>query len=120
MSGPTVLVVEDEILIRLDIVDALCHAGFQVIEAGCVAEAVAILETVPAIGAVFTDVDMPGKEDGLDLAHKVHTQWSPVAILVTSGHRRVQAGDLPGEGQFLPKPYLPAQVIANLNQMLCP
>ena len=118
MSGETVLVVEDEILIRFDIVDALSEAGFTVLEAGNVAEAVALLGAYPDIRAVFTDVDMPGNEDGLDLAQKVHKQWPPMAVLVTSGHRRVTQTDLPNDGRFLPKPYRPSQVIANLNEMV--
>jgi DNA-binding response OmpR family regulator len=81
MSGKTVLVVEDEILIRFDIVDALSEAGFTVLEAGNVAEAVA-LGAYPDIRAVFTDVDMPGNEDGLDLAQRVHADFPPVAVLV--------------------------------------
>jgi DNA-binding NtrC family response regulator len=118
MCGQTVLVVEDEILIRFDIVDALSEAGFTVLEAGNVAEAVAMLGAFPDITAVFTDVDMPGKEDGLDLAQKVHAEWPPIAILVTSGHRRVTEADLPQDGRFLPKPYMSSQVIANLNEMV--
>ena len=118
MSGETVLVVEDEILIRFDIVDALTDAGFIVLEAGNVAEAVAILGATPDIRAVFTDVDMPGAENGLDLAQKVHASRPPVAVLVTSGHRRVTEADLPEDGRFLPKPYRPSQVIANLNEMV--
>jgi CheY-like chemotaxis protein len=72
-SGDTVLVVEDDALIRWNIVDALEDAGFDVLEASNVVEAVAILGAVPDIRAVFTDVDMPSPKDGLDLAHVVST-----------------------------------------------
>lgn len=118
MNGETVLVVEDDFIIRLDIVDALMDAGFNVIEAGDVLEAVRILGVTPGISAVFTDVDMPGSEDGLDLARHVRAGWPPVAILVTSGDRRVSQSDLPTDGRFLTKPYRSAEVLANLTEMI--
>lgn len=67
-----------------------------------------ILGLFPEIRAVFTEVDMPGVEDGLDLPRKVHAGWPPIAVLVTSGHRRVTKADLPENGRFLPKPYRPS------------
>lgn len=117
-SGDTVLVVEDEAIIRWNIVDALEDAGFKVLEAENVIEAVAILGAVPDIKAVFTDVDMPGPQDGLDLARTVSTRRPGVKILVASGRHRPANSDLPEQSRFFPKPYNCATVIANLTEML--
>ncbi|WFR94111.1 response regulator [Rhizobium tumorigenes] len=114
----TVLVVEDEALIRLDIACALEDAGFEVLEAANVAKAVAVLTAHPEICAVFTDVDMPGSMDGLKLAAVVSMQWPNTKIIVTSGRRNVQPSDLPAASRFVGKPYHPATIINNLSQML--
>lgn len=114
----TVLVVEDETLIRLDIVFALEEAGFAVLEAGDVAEAVTVLGRHPEIRAVFTDVDMPGAMDGLRLAAVVYAEWPQTKIIITSGHRNVTPADIPAASRFFSKPYNPSTIIANLSEML--
>ncbi|MBL8657091.1 MAG: response regulator [Altererythrobacter sp.] len=67
----TVLVVEDELLIRMDVVDQLQTEGFQTLEAGTVQEALHEMEGDSQIDIVFTDVDMPGNVNGIILAHEV-------------------------------------------------
>jgi CheY-like chemotaxis protein len=101
----TVLVVEDEFLIRVDIADRLREAGFLVLEAGSADAAIRILETRSDIHLVFTDVDMPGSMDGLRLAAHVRDRWPPIKLIVTSGHVALKEGELPTGGRFLPKPY---------------
>jgi CheY-like chemotaxis protein len=114
----TVLVVEDEALIRLDIVYALEDAGFVVLEAVNVAEAVAVLTDHREIRAVFTDVDMPGSMDGLKLAAVVYAEWPQTKIIVTSGHRNVTPSDIPATSRFVSKPYDPSAIIESLSEML--
>ena len=114
----TVLVVEDEALIRLDIADALEDAGFNVLEAANVDEAVTVLADHPEIRAVFTDIDMPGSMDGLRLAAVVCARWPRTKIIVTSGRPNVTPADLPVASRFVSKPYNPATVVRNLSQML--
>jgi len=114
----TVLVVEDEALIRLDIADALEDAGFNVLEAADVGEAVTVLAAHPEIRAVFTDIDMPGSMDGLRLAAVVCARWPRTKIIVTSGRPNVTPADLPVASRFVSKPYNPATVVRNLSQML--
>jgi DNA-binding NtrC family response regulator len=120
MTGyrPTVLVVEDEALIRLDIVLVLEEAGFDVLEAENVADAVAVLSEHPEIRAVFTDVDMPGAMDGLKLAAVVYAQSPQTKIIITSGHRNVKPSDIPAASRFVSKPYNPAIIAENLAEML--
>jgi CheY-like chemotaxis protein len=62
-----VLIVEDELLIRLDAVDMIEAAGFDVVQAGNADEAITILEARSDIQLVFTDIQMPGSMDGLKL-----------------------------------------------------
>ena len=64
---PVVLIVEDELLLRMDAVDMVGAAGFEVIEAGTADEAIKILEARPDISVVFTDIQIPGSMDGLKL-----------------------------------------------------
>ena len=99
-----VLVVEDEFLIRLDVVDRLEASGHTLFEAADAAEAILILQDTP-IDLVFTDVDMPGQVNGIDLATRVDRDWPDVAIIVTSGKGGVASGDLPHGSRFYPKPY---------------
>src|ERR1700693_1465513 len=112
-----VLVVEDEFLIRVNAAEMIEEAGFEVVEASNADEAVAILEARLDIAVVFTDIQMPGTMDGLELARAVRDRWPPIHIVATSGLVDVREGDLPNGGLFLPKPYSPAQIISTLREL---
>lgn len=114
----TIIVVEDEPLVMIDIVDQLKLAGYRVVEAFNADEAIAILEADPDIRLLFTDVDMPGSMNGLKLAAAVRDRWPPVRIIVTSGHRTVEALDMPQESLFFGKPYRPSDVIVSVQRLL--
>jgi CheY-like chemotaxis protein len=113
----TVLVVEDEPLIRMDIVDQLQDLGFEVLEATNATEAVTML-TAESIQVMFTDVDMPGGMDGLMLAAAVRDRWPPIKIIVTSGHRKVAISDLPAGSRFIDKPYRGEAVASAVLEMM--
>lgn len=112
-----VLVVEDETFIRMDVVELLRAAGFDMLEAGNADEAIQVLERHPDIRLMFTDIDMPGSMNGLKLAGAVRNRWPPVRIIATSGHFKMQAGDLPADARFFPKPYQPAQIIRAVREL---
>jgi two-component system, response regulator PdtaR len=114
----TVLVVEDEALVRMGIVDELEDAGFEVLEAANATEAIEQLAANVRISLIFTDVDMPGDMDGLKLAAAVRDRWPPIKIIVTSGHRVVDARALPTDARFLPKPYNPDHVVRSIREMV--
>ena len=114
---PVVLIVEDEFLLRIDAVDIVAAAGFEVLEAGNADEAIDILEAHPDITVVFTDIQMPGSMDGLKLAQAIRGRWPPIKIIATSGHPDVGELDLPEGGRFLPKPYSPLQVTGVLREL---
>ena len=99
-------------------IDSLEDAGFEVVDAGSADEALAILERSPAVRLVFTDIDMPGSMNGLELAELVHRRWPNVKLLVTSGHRMLSDWQIPDHGHFLPKPYSNGTVIKEISQML--
>jgi CheY-like chemotaxis protein len=103
MQSPIrVLVVEDEAFIRMDAVDMLCSAGFDVVEAANAAEAIKVLELHSDIQLVFTDIDMPGAMNGLELAAAVRDRWPPVKIIATSGHFNQRKWRMPFASSFLP------------------
>ncbi|WP_244504922.1 response regulator [Pelagibacterium luteolum] len=105
---PLVLVVEDEPLVRMDITLALVDAGFSVIEVPDADEALELLESRNSIRLVFTDVELPGTLNGLDLAHTIKARWPQIAVLVTSGRVTVEDEDA---DLFIPKPYDTSMVI---------
>lgn len=113
MSVAIVLVVEDEALIRLDAVQMIEDAGYEVVEAANADAAIRILEARQDITIVFTDVNMPGSMDGLKLVRAIRDRWPPVHLIVTSGKEIVRPSDLPHGGRFIPKPYT-ARMVANV------
>ena len=113
---PSILIVEDEPLVRLCAVDTVAAAGFDVIEAASADEAIRILESRSDIGVVFTDIQMPGSMDGLKLAHAVRNRWPPIKVIVTSGRELVTEYDLPEGGRFFAKPYDPTEICRALRE----
>ena len=105
LPKPSILIVEDEWLIREVIKKVAEAAGFEVLEAGDADEAIPILEKHRDVQILFTDIDMPGSMNGLRLAQVVRDRWPPVALIVTSGKQQPAAHELPEGGLFLAKPY---------------
>jgi len=116
-SQPAVLVVEDDFLLRESAAYVLESEGFETLQASDATQALRLLEERSDIGALFTDVHMPGPIDGLELASLVRRRWPAVGIAVTSGRLRPEARELPGP--FLPKPY-PPKVLVRLLKALIP
>ena len=113
----TVLVVEDEPLIRMDLVDRLQGNGCQTLEAGSALEAITILHQRTDVTVVFTDVQLPGTMDGIQLAKYVRERWPPTMIVVSSG-KVVPAPDALAEGiPFLTKPYDDATLLSVMDDV---
>lgn len=108
----TILVVEDETLIRLIAADALEESGFKVLEACNAAEALTLLDEHGEVAVLFTDINMPGEMDGLALARHVARERPEIKVIITSGKQWLDSSSLPDEGMFLPKPYRPSQLTA--------
>jgi two-component system, response regulator PdtaR len=101
----TVLVVEDEPLIRIAAVDLVEDLGFGTVEAASADEAIAVLEQRTDIGVVFTDIHMAGSMDGLELAAYVRNRWPPINFIVVSGEQRPTSSQMPVGAYFFAKPY---------------
>ena len=97
------LVVEDDGLIRMDLVFMLEDMGYSVIEAANADQALAVLEARP-VGAILTDIDMPGSMDGLSLARLAAERWPETAIVIISGRYSPPQERLPDSARFLTKP----------------
>lgn len=114
----TVLVVDDEVLLRLYARDVLEQAGFQVREASDGKEALEVLSAHGDIDVVMTDVRMPGPVDGLALAHAMRRDHPTIRSLVVSGHAMAvdtRDGDV---DRFLPKPYHDEALVAAVKSLL--
>ena len=111
------LVVEDEVLVRMMAVQVAEKAGFEALSARNADEAIGILESRSDVRLLFTDIKMPGPMDGLKLAHVVRRRWPPVELLVTSAFGDIKAEDLPERGRFLAKPYDLAALSEAFQQM---
>lgn len=119
MTAPfTILVVEDEPMIRWDVAEHLEDEGYTVLQAGDADEALALMEKRQDVRLIFTDVDMPGSMDGLKLAQAVRDRWPPIRIVVTSGKRMVEITDLPDGSVFFAKPYNHTAVAASMQELL--
>lgn len=117
-NQPAVLVVEDEPLIRLNAVDVVEGLGVPALEAGSADEAIQVLEDHPQVKVLFTDIDMPGRMDGLQLASDVNQRRPDIGIVVTSGKHVIDEATLPDSGSFLPKPYRPEQLMKLVAEKL--
>jgi CheY-like chemotaxis protein len=116
---PTVLIVEDEPLVRILTADALSEAGFDVLEAWNADEALALLDARAGdVQVLCTDVQMPGSMDGLALAETVHRNWPHILLLLASGHSRPGPDGPPGRWRVLPKPYATAALVRHVNELL--
>jgi two-component system, response regulator PdtaR len=117
-STPVVLIVEDDLLLRMLAVEVVEEAGFIALEAADADEAVALLESRLDISVLFTYVNMPGSMDGLKLAHAVRDRWPPIKILLVSGHVRLQPSELPSNSCFVGKPYRAAAMVEQLRSIV--
>jgi two-component sensor histidine kinase len=115
---PTVLVVEDEMLLRMRAVDIVEDAGFTPLEAVNADDALALLESRSDIELLFTDIQMPGTMNGLKLAHAVHERWPSIKIILLSGQVAPDEEDRPANSRFFKKPVEVREMIAELQGMI--
>ena len=111
-----ILLVEDDVLIRAAAAQYLRGAGFEVLEAVSVEQALEVLRATP-IQVVFTDVKLPGPQDGLDLTRIVQSDFPKSKVLLTSGV--VKADEVTLEGiTLMRKPYFLFEVERHLRTLL--
>ncbi len=112
----TILLVEDEALIRTVVAEGFRDEGFTVIEAADAAEALAVLAAGLQVDVLFTDVRMPGTMDGLTLARVVSRTRPDIGIIVTSGHFVERPSEVPEP--ILPKPYMIPEAVRRVHRVL--
>jgi CheY-like chemotaxis protein len=116
----TVLVVEDEMMVRMPIAEYLRDCGYNVVEAGNASEAIAVMNAGDAVNLVFSDIRMPGKMDGFGLAEWFRSHYPNVPVLLTSGYnggRSLPATSDPAV-RFIEKPYSQTQVERRIAALL--
>lgn len=116
-----ILVVEDEVLIRMVISEYLRECGFKVIEAANADEAIIILEQANLkIDIVFSDIEMPGSMDGFGLSRWLRHNKPELKVILAGTVARAAnaAADLCDEGPTLAKPYEPKAVVDRIRRLL--
>jgi CheY-like chemotaxis protein len=113
-----VLVVEDHPLVRMAVLQVVIEAGFEGLEASDAGEAIRMLEARPDILLVFTDAEMPGAMDGIELAHYIRNRWPPVKLIVVSGKKEISSEELPVGARFFHKPYRETSIVEAMVGML--
>jgi CheY-like chemotaxis protein len=108
--SPVVLVIEDELFVRLNIVSCLREAGYAVVEAATGEEAIALCHSDASIDVVFTDVNLGGYASGWDVAECFRSVRPNVPVVYTSG-RSLDAGRCVGGSTFVPKPYCESDIL---------
>ena len=117
VDSKVVLVVDDEPFARLLAVQVFLDEGYTVLEAADAAEALAILEANDDISLLFTDINMPGDLDGVDLIERVRESRPEIALVATSGHGHPVAARVPASAAFLAKPYMVHTLSETVRQL---
>lgn len=107
----SILVVEDETLVRLNLVALLEDAGLDVLDAGDADEALHVLGDHPEVRILLTDVQMPGSMDGIHLAHRVRETWPQMGLMLMSGNLNMPRHTLPDRAAYIGKPFDRSQLM---------
>lgn len=113
----TILVVEDEVLVRLMLADELRDQGYVVVEAASGDEAVALFRGGVQVDLVVTDVRMPGCIDGLGVARFVREQYPNIKIIMVSGHMTAPEASEAAD-ELLSKPYDLRVLVQSIERLL--
>jgi len=115
----TILIAEDEFIIRLTIAEFLRDEGYNVIETANADEALDVLKAGIPVSLLFTDVRMPGSMDGCALAQKVRAEWPATPVILTSAFSESLLSARSVSQDFVvPKPYRPQAVLATIQALL--
>lgn len=113
---PTVLVVEDEPLVREMIVEELTDQGFRVLDADTAEAGLTIIQSGQPIDVLFTDIRLPGR-DGWYLAQAGRERLAGLRVIYATGYTVERSRQLPGS-VFVTKPYLPSAIADAIRTIL--
>ena len=116
-TWPRILIVEDEVLIRMFMRDVFEEVGLKTREAANADEALELLK-VEEFSAVVTDIEMPGTMTGLDLAWAVDTKWPKTGLVLISGRTLPSLGSMPVKARFIAKPWQMETLLQVVREVL--
>jgi CheY-like chemotaxis protein len=117
-TPPTILVIEDDVLARCLISDELRIHGYKVLEASTADDALSVLEAI-RVDLLFTDIDLAGQRNGLEIARIVQQRQWPTQVVLTSDKESASTvPELDSLGLFIHKPYLVSHVLEVVSQCL--
>lgn len=117
-GGGRILVVEDDAIVAAMVTSVLRDHGYGAVRAASADEAVAMLERGDRVDLVFSDIVMPGRTGGAELARIVHTRWPRLPVILTTGYR--EKLDVPEDIPIIGKPYQIGTLIDALEAALAP
>ncbi len=115
---PTILVAEDDGLLRLLTSEFLEEHGYTVVEADNAEEALKVMEKRKDVKLLFTDIQMPPGCDGLELAREVHKRWPKVLLVITSGQIQPTRAEIADDGRFIRKPYRAKDLLGQIDELI--
>ena len=98
-------------------VELLEDAGFEVIEAHDANAALNIVRRRSGLRASFTDIELPGRFNGMELARKVHRKHPDILVMMTSGGRKPPQTEIADHGRFLAKPYTRKRLLEEIDRL---
>jgi CheY-like chemotaxis protein len=113
----TVLLVEDEPLVRIGLAEFLRENGYRVFEANDALEALSVLTSGPVIDLVISDVGLPGEMDGFALGRRIKAEWPEIPFIATSGEAGLAESDEVGAPMLL-KPYTRRDLLSRVEAAL--
>ena len=113
-----VLVVDDDLFLRLDMSDRLRRRGFSVFRASNAEQAIKVMEKRPSIATVLSDLELPGPMGGLELLHVISQRWPGRRLLLISGYSAPSEHDMPPGTRFLSKPVTRARLDGALQDLV--
>lgn len=112
-----VLIVEDELLLRLQLADHFREAGHAVLEAPTADHALKVCYDRIPVHVLITDIELNGSKSGWDVAEAFRAIWQNVLVIYTSGNALDEERSVP-DSFFFAKPYRSAEILAKCHQLL--
>jgi CheY-like chemotaxis protein len=117
VSGKRIaLVVEDETFVRMDLTDILQTIGYETLEAADADEAEKILQAHPGISLVLSDINMPGRLDGLALAQLIREEYPEKRVALVSANHPSKL-NIPPAVPFVRKPFAVSEIIKVVEEL---
>lgn len=117
-SDLTVLVVDDEVLLRMVVKEALTDAGFAILEAGTGAEGLEVLQAHPEVDILLTDVGLPGGMSGRDLAVEVLKLRPEMKVMFMTGYDQDATGSAAMDhAEVLLKPFAFDEMVGRVSRL---